>query len=184
MNLFTKFLARRMGKRFYNYAYCWGACLVILGAGFKIMHLPYDNLMLLVGLGVEVFIFFISGFEEPPREYKWERVFPELDKGKSAITPVPPTGGSVVCAEKMRRMEQNIDLLNSVYEMHVEGIRKQTEMIRDLNGNLANLKDVYEKTIEDNRSFSSETEKMTKQVNALNRQYSRVLDAMNVKTEN
>ena len=39
----SKFLSSRTGKRFYNLCYCWGACLVILGAVFKIAHMPYDN---------------------------------------------------------------------------------------------------------------------------------------------
>ena len=75
----SKFFSSRTGKRFYNLCYCWGACLVILGAVFKIAHMPYDNLLLMIGLFTEVFIFFISGFDEPAREYKWERVFPLLN---------------------------------------------------------------------------------------------------------
>ena len=46
----SKFLSSRTGKRFYNLCYCWGACLVILGAVFKIAHMPYDNLFLMIGL--------------------------------------------------------------------------------------------------------------------------------------
>lgn len=78
-----KFLSSRAGRRFYNFAYCWGACLVIAGALFKIMHLPFDNMLLLIGMGVEVFIFFISGFDVPSEDYKWERVFPELSEEHS-----------------------------------------------------------------------------------------------------
>lgn len=78
-----KFLSSRAGRRFYNFAYCWGACLVIAGALFKIMHLPFDNVLLLIGMGVEVFIFFISGFDVPSEDYKWERVFPELTEKHS-----------------------------------------------------------------------------------------------------
>lgn len=71
----SKFLSSRTGKRFYNLCYCWGACLVILGAVFKIAHMPYDNLLLMIGLFTEVFIFFISGFDEPAREYKGKECF-------------------------------------------------------------------------------------------------------------
>ena len=73
------FLSSRTGKRFYNFCYCWGACLVILGAISKIGDFPYGNILLGIGLYTEVFIFFISGFDEPTREYKWERVFPILN---------------------------------------------------------------------------------------------------------
>lgn len=55
-----KFLKSSAGRKFYNFAYCWGACLVILGAVFKIAHMPFDSVLLMVGLFTEVFIFFIS----------------------------------------------------------------------------------------------------------------------------
>ena len=53
------------GKTFMNYAYSWGAAVVVLGALFKITHLPGGNLMLFIGMGTEVFVFFISGFDRP-----------------------------------------------------------------------------------------------------------------------
>lgn len=48
-----------------NYAYSWGASIVILGTLFKLTHLPGANLMLFIGMGTEVFIFFISAFDRP-----------------------------------------------------------------------------------------------------------------------
>ena len=53
------------GQTFLNYAYCWGAAIVILGALFKLTHLPLANLMLYIGMGTEVLVFFISGFDRP-----------------------------------------------------------------------------------------------------------------------
>ncbi len=53
------------GKTFMNYAYNWGAAVVVLGALFKITHLPGGNLMLFLGMGTEVFVFFISAFDKP-----------------------------------------------------------------------------------------------------------------------
>lgn len=53
------------GKTFMNYAYSWGAAVVVLGALFKITHLPGGNLMLFIGMGTEVLVFFISGFDRP-----------------------------------------------------------------------------------------------------------------------
>lgn len=53
------------GQTFLNYAYSWGASVVILGALFKLTHLPYANLMLYIGMGTEVFVFFISAFDRP-----------------------------------------------------------------------------------------------------------------------
>ena len=129
----SKFLSSRTGKRFYNLCYCWGACLVILGAVFKIAHMPYDNLLLMIGLFTEVFIFFISGFDEPAREYKWERVFP---------------------------------LLNDKNEAQIKGMTEHAKSLNDMNS----------------EELKKEMEKMAAYIELLNKQYSQMLNAMNVKT--
>ena len=53
------------GQTFLNYAYSWGASVVILGTLFKLTHLPGANIMLFAGMGTEVFVFFISAFDRP-----------------------------------------------------------------------------------------------------------------------
>ena len=64
------------GQTFLNYAYSWGAAVVILGALFKLTHIPGANAMLFIGMGTEVVVFFISGFDRPAalkREEELER---------------------------------------------------------------------------------------------------------------
>lgn len=58
-----KWMDSLAGQTFMNYAYSWGAAVVILGTLFKLLHLSGANVMLWVGMGTEVFVFFISGFE-------------------------------------------------------------------------------------------------------------------------
>ena len=53
------------GQTFLNYAYSWGAAIVILGTLFKLTHLPGANLMLFLGMGTEVVVFFLSAFDRP-----------------------------------------------------------------------------------------------------------------------
>lgn len=53
------------GQTFLNYAYSWGASIVILGALFKLTHLPGGNFMLFIGMGTEVVVFFLSAFDRP-----------------------------------------------------------------------------------------------------------------------
>lgn len=53
------------GQTFLNYAYSWGASIVILGTLFKLTHLPGANLMLYLGMGTEVVVFFLSAFDRP-----------------------------------------------------------------------------------------------------------------------
>ncbi len=65
-------------KKTMSYVYGWGAAVVIIGALFKIMHWKGADLMLIIGLGTEALIFFISVFEPIHAEYDWSLVYPEL----------------------------------------------------------------------------------------------------------
>ena len=47
-----------------NYAYSWGAAVVVLGALFKLTHIPGANEILFISMITEVLVFFISGFEK------------------------------------------------------------------------------------------------------------------------
>lgn len=63
--LLQKWIDSVPGQTFLNYAYSWGASIVILGTLFKLTHLPGANLMLYIGMGTEVLVFFISAFDRP-----------------------------------------------------------------------------------------------------------------------
>ena len=65
------------GQTFLNYAYSWGASIVILGALFKLTHLPGGNTMLFVGMGTEVVVFFLSAFDRPFDKNEIGRELPE-----------------------------------------------------------------------------------------------------------
>ena len=53
------------GQTFLNYAYSWGAAIVILGALFKLTHIQGGNIMLFIGMGTEVIVFFLAAFDRP-----------------------------------------------------------------------------------------------------------------------
>ncbi|MDE5986169.1 MAG: gliding motility protein GldL [Prevotella sp.] len=63
--LLQKWMDSVAGQTFMNYAYSWGASIVILGTLFKLTHLPGANVMLFLGMGTEVFVFFIAAFDRP-----------------------------------------------------------------------------------------------------------------------
>ena len=77
-NRLEMFLSSERGKRVLNFLYSWGASIVILGALFKLLHIPYANQILFVAMITESIVFFISAFEHPNKEYHWEDVFPVL----------------------------------------------------------------------------------------------------------
>jgi len=73
-----------------NYAYSWGASIVILGALFKLTHMPGANFWLFLGMGTEVLVFFISGFDRP---------FDKTADGRELPTHVDMNGAVVVNGE-------------------------------------------------------------------------------------
>lgn len=75
---FFDFTKTRRYRNFMAKVYGWGASVVLIGALFKIIHLPYANELLTIGLLTEAVIFFLSAFEPPHVEPDWSMVYPEL----------------------------------------------------------------------------------------------------------
>lgn len=53
------------GQTFLNYAYSWGAAVVILGTAFKLTHINGADVIMMIGMGTEVCVFILSGFDRP-----------------------------------------------------------------------------------------------------------------------
>lgn len=81
------------GQTFLNYAYSWGASIVILGTLFKLTHMGGADYLLFIGLGTEVFVFFLYAFDRP---FDKTTDGMELDTHvrTSADAPVVSRGGS------------------------------------------------------------------------------------------
>lgn len=126
------------GKRTLNYAYSWGAAVVILGALFKIMHWPGANIMLIAGMGTEVLIFIISGFEpqhDTAIEYQWEKVYPELQSD----TPVTKTSG--------KPLTQQLDKMLSDAKVGPELINSLGKGFTTLGESVGKLNDLTEASV-------------------------------------
>ncbi|MCW3806773.1 gliding motility protein GldL [Plebeiibacterium marinum] len=74
----TEFVESPGYKKVMGKVYGIGAAVVILGALWKILHLPGAALMLIAGLGTEAIIFLLSAFEPPHEMPDWSLVYPEL----------------------------------------------------------------------------------------------------------
>ncbi len=72
------FTRTRRYRNFMAKVYGLGASVVLIGALFKINHYPGADIMLIIGLGTEAFIFFFSAWEPPHVEPDWSLVYPEL----------------------------------------------------------------------------------------------------------
>jgi gliding motility-associated protein GldL len=94
------------GKQLTNKIYGFGAAVVLIGALFKIQHLPYAGILLGIGMGTEAFLFALSGLERPPREFDWSKVFPHFKEDGHA-----PLGNNLN-TNKYSTMNVNSNLLD------------------------------------------------------------------------
>ena len=90
------------GQTFLNYAYSWGASIVILGTLFKLTHLPGANLMLYLGMGTEVVVFFLSAFDRP---FDKTAIGMELPTHVGDVAVAPAVAGSPEMPETTERPE-------------------------------------------------------------------------------
>ncbi|RMB56533.1 gliding motility protein GldL [Dokdonia sinensis] len=101
----------KTGKKLMNMVYGLGAAIVIIGALFKIMHWPYGNLMLIIGLVTEAIVFAISAFEPVDTDLDWSLVYPELAGGQASGKKAAPQDAEGQLSKKLDNMlkEAKID---------------------------------------------------------------------------
>lgn len=138
-------LLRSRGYRIaMKYLYAWGASVVIIGALFKILHLPGANEMLIVGLGTEATVFFVSGLEPLPEEEKhwdWSKVFPQLKEEaeeEPVEVPLGLAGGPVGMVpslgpgiKSLQESSLTPDLLEQLASS-IEGLRVSVTSLSDI----------------------------------------------------
>ena len=133
-------LVRSKGyKNFMAKLYGIGAAVVILGALFKILHLPGANLMLIAGMGTEAIIFVFSAFEPLHVEYNWALVYPELAIGnEEELKPVTkkakkeaPTG---TVTQQLDKMLEEAKIGPELIESLATGMRNLSENAKKISG--------------------------------------------------
>lgn len=228
------------GQRLFNFAYCVGAAIVIWGTLFKILNLPGGNTLLCIGMGTEVLMFIITAFDRPPKEYRWEDVFPQLgdsvspettqtavrdvdtpqplstfisDNIDTSLQPITSSQDETTCMtavtreyveqmtaisaqlaqlqETTRRLNEVSAILLDNYQAIADSSSQLAESSRDyisrlgdINRNLGGLSAICEIQLKDVSSQSAhyreETEKMTRNMQHINRVYENMLHAMTV----
>ncbi|MEY4144156.1 MAG: protein involved in gliding motility GldL [Bacteroidota bacterium] len=199
----ASFLESKRGKVLLNYAYGWGAAVVIIGALFKIRHLDGADLMLTIGLGTEALIFFISGFEKPSEDLDWSLVYPELSGGeaKSKSAKVSDLDGMMResginkgtlerLGEGFKSLTENVGKMSDISQATV-ATNEYTKQVREVAGSMAgfsrNMTEASRVVEEMNQAVGMGTDLKTYQeqiallnrnLGALNAVYGNMLSAM------
>ncbi|MBP8944964.1 MAG: gliding motility protein GldL [Paludibacteraceae bacterium] len=112
------------GKQVVNAAYSVGASIVILGAMFKILHLPNANYILGAGMICESLIFFSGAFDKPFKEYDWDKLF-DFDNGKPRFQ----GGGGTVNIQHIPTAKVELNYAETIDE---NDVKKLSEGIKNL----------------------------------------------------
>ncbi len=173
---FTELLFKTIMPKVYGI----GAAVVIVGALFKIQHLPGAGVMLGIGLGVEAVIFFLSAFEPPHQEPDWSKVYPELADdysgpvNKPAVRSAGGQGDSL--SQKLDHMLESAKIGPELIEGLGKGMRSLAENVKQMSGlaNAAVATEEYAKNVSSaskslldmNKSYAQTASAMSEMANA------------------
>ncbi|GAA4275662.1 type IX secretion system motor protein PorL/GldL [Aquimarina mytili] len=152
----------KASKKLMNMVYGLGAAVVILGALFKIMHWPFGNQMLIIGLITEAFVFTVSAFEPVDDELDWSLVYPELAGGnkKDKKQDTTPEG---LLSKKLDDMLKEARVDSSL-------MSSLGDSIRNFEGAAKNISPTVD-AIQGQKKYSEEMQKAASQLESLNSLY-------------
>ena len=171
------------GQTFLNYAYSWGAAIVILGTLFKLTHLPGANFCLFLGMGTEVFVFFISAFDRP-----FDKQADGMDLTKDKENKQNETETFVVDDDHQRENlhRQYAERLQQVQQLSekLPNTKETAEMRKTLNA----IEEIYKRQLEKASSqlvvidgIDQQLKVLVSTLEELNKVYRRMVEAVKVK---
>lgn len=179
------------GRILLNYLYSWGAAVVILGALFKLTHIKGANLMLFIGMGTEVLVFFISGFERPyipsdtnddeDEDYETPRMRGNISINHAVEEPIHP---APIKGQPVPAPITDVTPIESVSALNVENVEQVTQdyitRVQDLTVKMEQMCRHSEK-MEQN---SEEIEQLSRNLISINTFYQMHLKSASTQMEN
>ena len=181
-------------------------------SSFKINHYPGATLMLAIGMSVEALIFFMSAFEKAPKEYHWEKAYPNiLEKPEDTQGPVQQLNSIFKEAEidskvlsklgdGMKKLSASASQMGDV----MDGTKKYNKQMTTASNHLEKINELYigqikafdtrikvtEKmtdnltaSLDHSTRLSTELSTLSNNLNALNGVYGNILTAMTNKKQ-
>ena len=199
------------GQTFLNYAYSWGASIVILGTLFKLTHTDGADFFLFLGMGTEVVVFFLSAFDRPfDKTTDGMELDTHMKKSEDVVQPatvanvatvapkvpespvskvVPSSNSELEAATNgyVDELKRLTDTLSKVSEQS-QKLTTDSEEMENLNRTLTGICKVYEMQLKSASSqigtideINEQTRKMASQIAELNKIYARMIEAMTQK---
>jgi gliding motility-associated protein GldL len=179
------FFASKGYKNLMKMVYGYGASVVILGALFKIMHWPYCDIMLIIGLTTESVIFALSAMEPLHAEPNWAVYYPYLlpedERPQSAeeleAFPKPLELAGAAGASSSTGITEKFDELLANAKIDQSLLDRLGSAMRDLSHNAEQLKSVSSAAAATD-SYVSSLEAASNSVTALSSDYEKASAAL------
>ncbi|MBF1047287.1 MAG: hypothetical protein HXL26_04265 [Porphyromonadaceae bacterium] len=181
----SRWLTSPRGQLLLHRSYSWGAALVILGALFKILELPYADGLLLVSMLTECLIFILSGFDSPEQA--------EATSSKAGAS--EPSFASAQLKESLEALGKSIEQLSqhlaSSPSLSTRPYRSQEldsslspagyqKELKQLTERVQQLRLVYETSLQGSSEFQRQNERLVAQLIQLNELYARMIHSLSV----
>lgn len=153
-------------KKMFNMAYGLGAAVVIIGALFKILHWPFGNEVLMIGMIVEAAVFALSAFEAVEDDLDWTKVYPELADGQSTGKKAKEASP----AEAQSMLSQKLDNILSEAKLDAQLVSRLGDSIKSFQGAVEPLASASQ-SISATNSYNEQMSRAAAQMESLNSLY-------------
>ena len=153
-------------KRLFNMAYGLGAAVVILGALFKILHWPFGNEMLILGMITEAIVFALSAIEAIEDDLDWTKVYPELADGQST----GKKGKEATPTDAQSLLSQKLDDILKEAKFDTQLVSRLGDSIKDFQGAVEPLASASQ-SISATNSYNEQMSRAAAQMESLNSLY-------------
>lgn len=183
-------------KYFKNLMIGVGAAFVLAGALFKLESWEGASEMLILGMGIEIFIFLMLGVIGPEPDYYWHKLYPGLDDYHARLQPLTsgvtnqqseefkPLHGDVVERQlggmltELQSMSKSMGALKSLQEVDFSGTSEQIKSMSNFYTKMNEAMSDMAKSAEDVKVYKDQLGALNKNLGSLNTVYGNMLHAM------
>jgi hypothetical protein len=181
-------------KYFKNLMIGVGAAFVLAGALFKLESWEGASEMLILGMGIEIFIFLMLGILGPDPDYYWDKLYPGLADYGSRIQPltagptnqpdVAPLHGDVIERQlggmltELQSVSKSMGALKALQEVDFSGTQDQIKSMSNFYTKMNEAMADMAKSAEDVKAYKDQMGALNKNLGSLNTVYGNMLAAM------
>jgi hypothetical protein len=187
------FLKTKGFKYFKNLMIGVGAAFVLAGALFKLESWEGASEMLILGMGIEIFIFLMLGVIGPDKDYYWDKLYPGLADYHAHVQPLTadlsneefkPLHGDVIERQlggmltELQSVSKSMGALKALQEVDFSGTSEQMKTMSNFYTKMNEAMADMVRSSEDVKSYKDQLASLNQNLGSLNTVYGNMLSAM------